>query len=415
VDATTEWGGSTYNGGYGYFSGGGAGKEGSGQAGGEGSGGGDAYGGYYYDEEASLEVTGDGVYSANGYDYGSLRQTHDDGSDSQVTLTYSNFENVNYDSSSGASQQEEKNEKDAGSSDAGGENQKEYEGGVGNSEEGEYGANYQSTYDPFSDFDIKQCDTYQNLWLWDLSLTCESEDSLDSCRCVFAEELRSVGLLKCADAVMCPSSCPICSTCLQLLGCADATSFAENAEAVASVTAPTFISSYAYTLGAAAGLLVFGASYFVVVKRRSGGASGDLSAHLMTDQPVSGLTVGGFTDDGRGSTSDSHRKDRMWLAPAKVRTVEQGANHGKAVSHLPKDQKANPDPKDSDSDDQASTTSFTLDQVGMTDDEALYPKEQDAEQDELSVGKSTIATLDEVFEAGDQDDEFEKVWLAPMK
>ena len=60
-------------------------------------------------------------------------------------------------------------------------------------------------YDPYEDFDIEQCDTYENLWLWDLSLTCESEQNLDSCECMFAEELMELELLSCEDSAQCPS------------------------------------------------------------------------------------------------------------------------------------------------------------------------------------------------------------------
>jgi hypothetical protein len=78
-----------------------------------------------------------------------------------------------------------------------------------------------SPYDNFSQpsSHSSQCDTYQNLWMWDLSLSCESEFTLDSCNCTFAEELFGLGLLSCDDQEDCPSDCPICSTCLTLIGC----------------------------------------------------------------------------------------------------------------------------------------------------------------------------------------------------
>lgn len=79
-----------------------------------------------------------------------------------------------------------------------------------------------SDYDPISDFNIGTCDTYENLWLWDLSLSCNAssvKDSLDGCNCTFAAELMESGYLSCEDASLCPRSCAICSTCMSLLGC----------------------------------------------------------------------------------------------------------------------------------------------------------------------------------------------------
>jgi hypothetical protein len=55
--------------------------------------------------------------------------------------------------------------------------------------------------------------------MWDLSLSCEDEVTLDGCNCTFAEELLNLGLLECDDQDECPEGCPICSTCLTLLGC----------------------------------------------------------------------------------------------------------------------------------------------------------------------------------------------------
>jgi len=73
---------------------------------------------------------------------------------------------------------------------------------------------------PYEDFVITQCDTYESLWRWDLHMSCGSDSSnLDTCNCTFAEELFDKGLLVCEDRERCPRSCPICSTCLSVLGC----------------------------------------------------------------------------------------------------------------------------------------------------------------------------------------------------
>jgi hypothetical protein len=134
-----------------------------------------------------------------------------------------------------------------------------------------------------------------------------------------------------------------------------------------------------------------GASYYVVVKRRNGG-SGDLGAHLMTDQPVSGLTIAG-SDCSNDEQGNQPKGRLMTGGPNQVQAAPTLSAKGDNVSSNPKD-----------SDDETSTT-FALDRVGMAD--------RYEEQDE-SIGKSTIATLDSVFEAGDHDGAFDKVWLAPV-
>jgi hypothetical protein len=84
-------------------------------------------------------------------------------------------------------------------------------GGEGNSD---------GDVDPYTDFRIDQCDTYSNLWLWDLSMTCESTASTKNCDCAFASELMDLGMLSCEDAPNCPrNNCQVCNTCLKLLGC----------------------------------------------------------------------------------------------------------------------------------------------------------------------------------------------------
>jgi hypothetical protein len=88
-----------------------------------------------------------------------------------------------------------------------------------------YNGYYQASataYDPYTDFNIQQCDTYQNLWLWDLSLTCKAQKSLEGCECSFAEELLYEGTLTCDDYVKCPADCKVCNTCFHLLGCVNA-------------------------------------------------------------------------------------------------------------------------------------------------------------------------------------------------
>lgn len=72
---------------------------------------------------------------------------------------------------------------------------------------------------PYYDFDITKCDTYENLWMWDLSLTCDDSESFNNCECAFAEELLVYGYLTCYDRALCPSDCQICEKCLRIVGC----------------------------------------------------------------------------------------------------------------------------------------------------------------------------------------------------
>ena len=54
-----------------------------------------------------------------------------------------------------------------------------------------------------------------------MSLSCEDPYTFTDCDCTFAEELMDAGLLTCDDAESCPDDCPICSTCLVVLGCTE--------------------------------------------------------------------------------------------------------------------------------------------------------------------------------------------------
>lgn len=85
--------------------------------------------------------------------------------------------------------------------------------------------NYYSTSSLLSSFDISACETYSNVWLWDLALTCEDLSTLEGCECTFAEEYESLGEVSCATSssseYACPAGCNVCQTCMMLLGCDD--------------------------------------------------------------------------------------------------------------------------------------------------------------------------------------------------
>eukprot|EP00934_Nitzschia_sp_Nitz4_P005319 Nitzschia sp. Nitz4//scaffold39_size137210//72656//74762//NITZ4_003205-RA/size137210-augustus-gene-0.190-mRNA-1//-1//CDS//3329550401//5309//frame0 len=74
-------------------------------------------------------------------------------------------------------------------------------------------------HDPYTGFNVTQCSTYSNLWLWDLAMSCEDESTYEGCNCTFAEELSSMGLLSCDDADQCTDDCPVCKVCMSVLGC----------------------------------------------------------------------------------------------------------------------------------------------------------------------------------------------------
>lgn len=74
-------------------------------------------------------------------------------------------------------------------------------------------------------FDLNNCSTYSNYWLWDLNLSCQNSTSYDDCECTSAAMMLESGELQCPDGSesnpYCPLGCSICDTCLKLLGCAE--------------------------------------------------------------------------------------------------------------------------------------------------------------------------------------------------
>lgn len=107
-------------------------------------------------------------------------------------------------------------------------------------------------------FSFFQCDTYENLWIWDLALSCDNITGIGEgvlsnagCNCSFAEELIENNLLSCEEASLCPNDCRICSICLHVLGC-DPEPFAPTVWRNMSAL------SIVYIVGAAVGMLFFG-------------------------------------------------------------------------------------------------------------------------------------------------------------
>jgi hypothetical protein len=178
--------------------------------------------------------------------------------------------------------------------------------GNDNQDDGYNGYSGDGSSSPYSDFDIATCDTYENLWLWDFSLTCDDADNLENCECNFAEEMMDSGLLSCDAAAECPADCAICNTCFQVLGCATGGSGGLNSAQSAS--------NFLYVIAAGAGVLFFGIVYYSANKRRG---NKDLGAHLMEDEGASGT----------GTVASSHLSPPVWLTPDEASPSEISASN----------------------------------------------------------------------------------------
>jgi len=75
---------------------------------------------------------------------------------------------------------------------------------------------------PLMYFNISDCETYANMWVWDLAMTCsDSSMNQTDCQCTSAEILMQYGELYCpsTEDPVCPDNCSVCHTCMELLGC----------------------------------------------------------------------------------------------------------------------------------------------------------------------------------------------------
>lgn len=108
-------------------------------------------------------------------------------------------------------------------------------------------------------------------------MSCGGDSSnLDSCNCTFAEELFDSGLLVCEDRERCPRNCPICSTCLSVLGCPDMTGPIDR------LATSTMI----YIIVGAVILLVVALAVFHSRRRRQ--QQHELKQHLITEDDYDG-------------------------------------------------------------------------------------------------------------------------------
>jgi len=74
-------------------------------------------------------------------------------------------------------------------------------------------------------FDISDCASYSDAWLFELAATCSNADTLTDCECPSAAALLESGDLMCAkdvtSASSCPSDCEVCQVCMEVSGCSN--------------------------------------------------------------------------------------------------------------------------------------------------------------------------------------------------
>ncbi|KAL7544217.1 hypothetical protein ACHAWF_012792 [Thalassiosira exigua] len=176
-----------------------------------------------------------------------------------------------------------------------------YEGSSSNS--GVSGSSYSggqttaaaSVPSPLRYFNISDCLSYSNYWMWDLALSCENLTSLSTCECTAASVLHDIGELDCpgvSGAPSCPEKCPVCNTCMKLLspkmGCSDED--IENEQRLPSSSLEQeFSLPLAIGVAAAVASLVLGATVYQYKKSKA--QNGPLGTEFIRQEqpPVSPL------------------------------------------------------------------------------------------------------------------------------
>ena len=73
-------------------------------------------------------------------------------------------------------------------------------------------------------FDLSDCASYSDAWLFELAATCSDIDTLAGCECPTVFALLETGSVHCAGNLTspyaCPSDCKVCQVCLVASGCA---------------------------------------------------------------------------------------------------------------------------------------------------------------------------------------------------
>lgn len=130
---------------------------------------------------------------------------------------------------------------------------------------------------PMMAFSITECETYENLWVWDLAFSCDSDKSLENCECTFTEQLMQQEMITCSDIERCPKECPVCETCFRLVGCAPIPGIIEQ---TTGISTSTIIAIFA-----AVGLFLFGICYYFCRNRKNGEDEDSLEAQLLEKDP----------------------------------------------------------------------------------------------------------------------------------
>jgi len=149
----------------------------------------------------------DGSGSSSGNGDGSDGKDERNGDDDDVNGGGGNGNNGN----GGGGDDDDAN---AGGNGGGGDDDDANAGGNGGGGDGTYPLDY---------FDLSDCGTYSQMWLWDLALTCSDySSSLEDCQCTSTNILNEQSMLYCPGDTgpTCPDGCSVCVTCMQLaLGC----------------------------------------------------------------------------------------------------------------------------------------------------------------------------------------------------
>mmetsp|Transcript_27910 Transcript_27910/g.58949 ORF Transcript_27910/g.58949 Transcript_27910/m.58949 type:complete len:342 (+) Transcript_27910:188-1213(+) len=141
---------------------------------------------------------------------------------------------------------------------------------------------------PLQYFNISECETFSHMWIWDLALSCGDgfSTSLEDCECTAAEILYQYGKLDCPgtlESPPCPDNCPVCNTCMSLLGCSLDGNQDENRLIANKGTADK--DDLPIVVGVAAAVLVFvvGVSTYMIRKRSID--NGSLNAEFLGLDP----------------------------------------------------------------------------------------------------------------------------------
>jgi len=163
--------------------------------------------------------------------------------------------------------------------------------------------------DPYQDFDIARCDTYENLWAWDIELLCSDDNDPSACTCQYASKLIALGTLSCQNIIDCPNGCAVCTNCLRVLGCDIALADEEDdPRSIAKLNTSSIV-----LLVAGAAILIFGLLYFL--SRRRNRPHEELTTQLLedVDRPAGFIPLAGR--DSASSSEADQSADSVWLAP----------------------------------------------------------------------------------------------------